>query len=305
MNVSSTIYNSNSPIYKKKSPIYKKKSPIYKKIIEYIGAIGLRYEYEKEDYSEVKEIPKVKKDNSEVKEEEIKLITIKGCNRVIYLFSKNINIGYFSIKGLYKNPIFNPNLNPNEFEKSTEIFDSGNTCHMNITIDNSYKNKSLSYVMIYLMICNIYLDYPTIKDTQALYIDGDGSDKHPNILNPGKMISFWDGIGMTSNPICKHDKMNREGCGYDKVITFGELTKVIYRKIMKLLNTHRNNPRNTHRNNPRNTPRNTPRKLTINTRKTSIMSQFNRTNKNHYIKLVPLRKTYPLRSKHLNNMENI
>jgi len=102
-----------------------------------------------------------------------------------------------------------------------------NTLTMNISVDDEYQHKGLSRVMIAAMI--LYLETETnlnIRYDQLLFIDTDAS------WNNG--TSFWDSIGMTE---CRFNKPERvsmrkmpfDGAGYEKKITFLELSSWAFR----------------------------------------------------------------------------
>ncbi len=93
-------------------------------------------------------------------------------------------------------------------------FNSGNPCSMSIGIDESYKGKGLSPIMIKYMIDNIKRDYPNIRPDQYLYIDADASG------------GFWDSIGM-------EEHSNEEGKGYEKRISFENLQKYVDDQLKK------------------------------------------------------------------------
>jgi len=93
-------------------------------------------------------------------------------------------------------------------------FNSGNPCSMSISIDELYKGRGLSPIMIKYMIDNIKRDYPNIRGNQYLYIDADASG------------GFWDSIGM-------EEHSNKEGEGYEKRISFERLQKYVEDQLKK------------------------------------------------------------------------
>lgn len=98
-----------------------------------------------------------------------------------------------------------------------------NTLTMNISVDVEYQNMGLSRIMVASMILYLVTE-PTplhIRKDQLLFIDTDASWRNG--------LSFWDHIGMTE---CRFYKLEREsirkmpfdGAGYEKKITFQELS---------------------------------------------------------------------------------
>jgi hypothetical protein len=121
-----------------------------------------------------------------------------------YLYNENNEqIGNFSIEGNHINNI---------------LFNSGNTISMNISIEDEYQKRGLSRLMVgsLLKYC-LELD-PTIRKDQLLTIDGDGSG------------GFWEIIGMKQgrysymNENRASTKLNHETVGYEKEITFSDLS---------------------------------------------------------------------------------
>lgn len=97
------------------------------------------------------------------------------------------------------------------------------TLTMNISLDDEYQNMGLSRIMISAMILYLVTEPTTlhIRDDQLLFIDTDASWRNGH--------SFWDHIGMTE---CRFYKLERysirkmpfDGAGYEKKITFRELS---------------------------------------------------------------------------------
>lgn len=104
----------------------------------------------------------------------------------------------------------------------------GYTMDMGISIDDEYKGKGLSRCLINAL-CNYakstMVDGTRLIPKQHLYIDTDASWEENT---QGKLVSFWDKMGMEENPLyeVKRPTMvarRSEGAGYEKVITFGKL----------------------------------------------------------------------------------
>lgn len=94
------------------------------------------------------------------------------------------------------------------------VFDSGNPCSLSIHINDMYQGNGYSRLLIKNIIEHITKTY-TVRPDQLLFIDADASN------------GFWDYIGMKKNRY-GYDyvgKLNVEGKGYEKVITWFNLHK--------------------------------------------------------------------------------
>jgi hypothetical protein len=121
-----------------------------------------------------------------------------------YLYNQNNEqIGYFSIEGNQTNNI---------------LFNSGNTISMNISIEDEYKKRGLSRLMVSSLLKYCLKQDPFIRKDQLLTIDGDGSG------------GFWEHIGMKQGRYSYMSneravtKLNHETVGYEKEITFSDLS---------------------------------------------------------------------------------
>jgi GNAT superfamily N-acetyltransferase len=129
---------------------------------------------------------------------------VQRITRTVLLKHGDDTIGKFVIEGLGRN---------------NECFDTGNTCSMEINIDEEYQGHGYAKQMIRKMIENIKRDYKNIRDDQLLGIDGDGSD------------GFWDKIGMYEGRYgydTLHESnraRNRETYGQEKITTIRGLIK--------------------------------------------------------------------------------
>jgi hypothetical protein len=86
-----------------------------------------------------------------------------------------------------------------------------NTVSMGIGIEDAYQKQGYSKKLIRKVCSN--LQFPPDK---KIYIDTDASE------------GFWDYLGLVKNPLYDftEDQRDVEGAGYEKFITFGELTRV-------------------------------------------------------------------------------
>jgi hypothetical protein len=123
---------------------------------------------------------------------------------VSYLLNENNEqIGYFSFEGKQTNNM---------------LFNSGNTISMNISIEDEYQKRGLSRLMVASLLTYCLEQDPFIRKDQLLTIDGDGSG------------GFWEIIGMKEgrysymNDIRAVTKLNHETVGYEKEITFSDLS---------------------------------------------------------------------------------
>ena len=92
-------------------------------------------------------------------------------------------------------------------------FRSGHTMSMEISIDDEHQKKGYS-VQLIRTLCAFVKENETNYEGQLLFIDTDASG------------GFWDHIGMQPNRYYERFAADREGGGYEKVITFEQLCKV-------------------------------------------------------------------------------
>lgn len=93
-------------------------------------------------------------------------------------------------------------------------FNTGNTMNMSIMVKNEYQGLGISRIMIKSLCEYIENIIPfEIRTDQMIFIDADASN------------GFWDYIGMKENRYYDRYKISREGCGYEKVITWNKLKK--------------------------------------------------------------------------------
>ena len=91
-------------------------------------------------------------------------------------------------------------------------FHSGHTMTMDINIDDEHKKKGYS-VRLIRTLCEFIKECRVQHEGQLLFIDTDASG------------GFWDHIGMIPNRYYERFTNDREGGGYEKVITFEQLCK--------------------------------------------------------------------------------
>lgn len=121
--------------------------------------------------------------------------------RIVQLQFEDKVCGEFSIKGTEGG--------------NGDCFDTGNTCYMEISIEEVYQGQGLARQMIQKMVKQICIDYPQIRSDQMLFIDADAS------------VGFWDRLGMKAHRYDDdHVRYRRvlEGNGYAKGITFYQLS---------------------------------------------------------------------------------
>jgi hypothetical protein len=92
-------------------------------------------------------------------------------------------------------------------------FHSGHTMTMEISIDDEHQKKGYSVHLIRTF-CKFVRENEYKYEGQLLFIDTDASS------------GFWDHIGMVQNRYYDRFTPDREGGGYEKVITFEQLCKV-------------------------------------------------------------------------------
>ena len=93
-------------------------------------------------------------------------------------------------------------------------FNTGNTMSMSIMVKNEYQGLGISRMMIKTLCEYIENIIPfEIRTDQMIFIDADASN------------GFWDYVGMKENRYYDRYKISREGCGYEKVITWNKLKK--------------------------------------------------------------------------------
>ena len=93
-------------------------------------------------------------------------------------------------------------------------FDTGETCAVTISIDEAYQGLGHSRLLWTEMIRSIEYEHPSIRPDQMFFIDADAS------------AGYWDHIGFKPNRYgydYNGNRMNLEGKGYEKVITFRHL----------------------------------------------------------------------------------
>ena len=120
--------------------------------------------------------------------------------RVVQLQFEGKVCGEFSIKGTEGG--------------NRDCFDTGNTCYMEISIEEIHQGQGLARQMIQKMTQHIRMDYPQIRSDQMLFIDADAS------------AGFWDKLGMKPHRYDDdHTRYRRvlEGNGYAKGMTFHQL----------------------------------------------------------------------------------
>jgi hypothetical protein len=113
-------------------------------------------------------------------------------HRIVSIHDKDVCIGEFRIYG---------------------TFDTGTPCDMTISINEEYRGKGLSRVLIKRMVEEIKKE--KVRPDQLLCIDVDASN------------GFWDYIGMKPNRygLDYKGKRNVECRGYEKVILVSELER--------------------------------------------------------------------------------
>ena len=83
---------------------------------------------------------------------------------------------------------------------------------MNIFIEDEFKSKGYSKIMMKHMIDKILEDLPDINRDQMLFIDTDASN------------GFWDKVGLIESRYAyRIPKYTIEGAGYEKYITINNL----------------------------------------------------------------------------------
>jgi hypothetical protein len=129
---------------------------------------------------------------------------INRIERIVKIHLNGDEIGYFIINGT-------------AFKPQCESFGTGRTNDMSIQINDGYKGKGYSRLMVQRMVKGIQSDCPKLDRQQMLFIDMDMSE------------GFWDHIGMKEGRYGLDAKRqsNRarklEGYGYEKYFTFHDL----------------------------------------------------------------------------------
>ena len=129
----------------------------------------------------------------------VEMVFTRDFTRDIYLTLDNGDIiGSFGING----------------EGLNNQFDSGVTNDMNIFIEDEFKSKGYSKIMMKHMIDKIFEDIPDINRDQMLFIDTDASN------------GFWDKVGLIESRYAyRIPKYTIEGSGFEKYITINNLYK--------------------------------------------------------------------------------
>ena len=140
----------------------------------------------------IKELPEYFNKTIEfIKTHDIRVL-YNGKNKCqIELVSNNVEIGYFSIT-------------------------FGDPLSLNISIEDTaeFRGKGLAKFMVACACLKMITQFPNIRSNQLIFIDSDAS------------AGFWDNIGMVQNRNYERSRnRNLEGRGYEKYITFGNLSK--------------------------------------------------------------------------------
>ena len=142
----------------------------------------------------------------------MELLSIKNKNAIDFINSNGITMNYQVVRNKRIVSLTSNGEELGDFSIDGRL--NIDTLSMNIYIEDdntNLRNKGLARLMIgYLAMCMMSSE-PILKDT-LIYIDADGS------------AGFWDHIGMSENRYYERTGRNVIGCGYEKVITFSNLS---------------------------------------------------------------------------------